>query len=72
MMASAHSKYNLAVILFVALGSFTYGFNSAIIGSVYGLSSFLDYFGLNAVGDNTARANHLLGGIVTPFITTPT
>lgn len=62
-MAGTFNKYNIAIIFFVALGSFTYGFNSAIIGSVYGLASFLDYFGLNAVGDNAARANHLLGGL---------
>lgn len=38
------NKYNFAVAFFVALGSLTYGFNSAIIGSVIGLPSFLSYF----------------------------
>ena len=46
-MARARAKaniYNYAVAFFVALGSFTYGFNSAIIGSVIGLPSFFTYF----------------------------
>lgn len=38
------NRYNYAVAFFVALGSFTYGFNSAIIGSVIGLPSFYSYF----------------------------
>jgi MFS family permease len=38
------NRYNFAVAFFVALGSFTYGFNSAIIGSVIGQPSFYAYF----------------------------
>ncbi|KAL6252904.1 hypothetical protein RBB50_000623 [Rhinocladiella similis] len=38
------NRYNFAIAFFVALGSFTYGFNSAIIGSVIGLPSFYAYF----------------------------
>ena len=38
------NTYNYLVAFFVALGSFTYGFNSAIIGSVIGLPSFYAYF----------------------------
>lgn len=35
------------VAFFVALGSFTYGFNSAIIGAVIGQPSFFSYFKFN-------------------------
>ncbi|OQV02334.1 hypothetical protein CLAIMM_07550 [Cladophialophora immunda] len=38
------TRYNFAVAFYVALGSFTYGFNSAIIGSVIGMPSFYSYF----------------------------
>ena len=38
------NKYNFAVAFFVALGSFTYGFNSSIIGAVIGQPSFFSYF----------------------------
>ncbi len=42
------NTYNYLVAFFVALGSFTYGFNSAIIGSVIGLPSFYAYFDFEA------------------------
>lgn len=61
-MASANTRYNFLVIFFVALGSFTYGFNSAISGSVLGLSSFLNYFQLSTTGPNATKGNHLIGG----------
>lgn len=35
--------YNHAIALFVCLGSFTQGFNSVVLGSVIGLSSFSSY-----------------------------
>jgi hypothetical protein len=35
-----------AVTFFVALGSFTYGYNSAIMGSVIGLPSFFSHLGI--------------------------
>lgn len=38
------NRYNFAVAFFVALGSFSYGFNSSIIGSVIGQPSFYVYF----------------------------
>ena len=34
------NRYNFLIVLIVALGSFTYGFNNAIIGSVFGLPGF--------------------------------
>ncbi|KAL2832249.1 general substrate transporter [Aspergillus pseudoustus] len=41
-------------VLFVALGSLTYGFCNSVIGSVLGLSSFLAYFNLNRGGNADA------------------
>src|SRR6478752_155380 len=49
-MSGTNTTYNFLIIFFVALGSFTYGFNSAISGSVIGLSSFLNYFNLTTSG----------------------
>jgi hypothetical protein len=34
------SRYNFLIVFIAALGSFTYGFNMAIIGSVFGLPGF--------------------------------
>lgn len=48
------NRYNFAVAFFVALGSFTYGFNSAIIGSVIGQPSFYTYFNFVASSSNGA------------------
>jgi MFS family permease len=45
------TKYNFAVAFFVALGSFSYGFNSSIIGSVIGQPSFYEYFNFVASSD---------------------
>lgn len=61
-MSGQHVRYNFLIVFFVALGSFTYGFNSAISGSVLGLSSFLDYFELNGDGLDAGRTNSLIGG----------
>ena len=34
------NRYNYLIVVTIALGSFTYGFNNAIIGSVFGLTGF--------------------------------
>ncbi|KAH7145391.1 general substrate transporter [Dactylonectria estremocensis] len=60
-MANKSTRYNFLAIFFVALGSFTYGFNSAISGSVLGLASFLNYFNLSTTGPNSTQGNHLIG-----------
>ncbi|CAG8894317.1 unnamed protein product [Penicillium egyptiacum] len=57
----AGNRFNFTIVFFVALGSFTYGFNSAVIGSVLGLPSFLNYFGLNTNGPDPERAGSLTG-----------
>ncbi|KAK5209182.1 hypothetical protein LTR41_005581 [Exophiala xenobiotica] len=52
------NRYNFAIAFFVALGSFTYGFNSAIIGSVIGEPSFYSYFKFEAT---SAYGGRILG-----------
>ncbi|KIW86633.1 uncharacterized protein Z519_12758 [Cladophialophora bantiana CBS 173.52] len=44
------TRYNFAAAFYVALGSFTYGFNSDIIRSVIGMPSFYSYFDFVATG----------------------
>ncbi|KAJ9641710.1 hypothetical protein H2204_002772 [Knufia peltigerae] len=54
-MASTHkakaNRYNFALAFFVALGSFSYGFNSSIIGSVIGQPSFYSYMNFVATSN---------------------
>lgn len=54
------SKYNILVVFTAALGSFTYGFDSAIIGSVFGLPSFFAYFNLSL---NASSSASIIGGV---------
>ncbi|KAH7252798.1 general substrate transporter [Fusarium tricinctum] len=61
MSSGTSTRYNFLIVFFVALGSFTYGFNSAISGSVLGLTSFLDYFNLSTSGPDAARSNRIIG-----------
>lgn len=53
------STYNILIVFTAALGSFTYGFDSAIIGSVFGLPSFFTYFNLTLNGAGSAS---IIGG----------
>lgn len=57
------NPYNLAIVLFTALGSYTYGFNSSIIASVTGLPSFSTYYGLVTDGSNAAWSARMIGGM---------
>jgi hypothetical protein len=57
------STYNILIVFTAALGSFTYGFDSAIIGSVLGLPSFFSYFNLTLNGAGSAS---IIGG-TTPY-----
>ncbi|KAH6678774.1 general substrate transporter [Plectosphaerella plurivora] len=60
---ATHNRYNILVIFFVALGSFTYGLNSAIVGSILGLDSFLNYFNFILTGPGSEKTNGLIGAI---------
>lgn len=57
------NRYNYVIVFFAALGSFTYGYNSGIIGSVLGLASFFDYFNIDLSGPNAAYGNRIVGGL---------
>ncbi|KAE8445891.1 hypothetical protein EG329_012670 [Mollisiaceae sp. DMI_Dod_QoI] len=54
------NSYNFAVTFFAALGSFTYGYNSAIMGSVIGLPSFFPYFG---IVESSSKGSSITGAI---------
>lgn len=56
------NTYNFYVVFFSALGSFTYGYNSSIIGSVFGLPAFWDYFDISLTGPNAKKGNDIIGG----------
>lgn len=58
-MIAGSSLYNSLAVLASGLGSFTYGFNSAIIGSIFGLPSFFEYFDLTLTGKESAP---IIGG----------
>ncbi|KAL3462308.1 general substrate transporter [Aspergillus heterothallicus] len=53
-----NSRY--LMIFYVALGSFTYGFNNSVIGSVLGLNTFFEYFDLNPEPGN-GSSNAIIG-----------
>ncbi|OBT97454.1 hypothetical protein VE01_04367 [Pseudogymnoascus verrucosus] len=55
------NAYNYTVVLFASLGSFTYGYSSSIIASIFGLPSFFDYFNLSLSGPNAKEGNDIIG-----------
>lgn len=61
------TRYNFAIVFFVALGSFTYGFNASIMGTVFGLNSFFNYFNLSQTGAGAAHTNNIIGGTYNLF-----
>lgn len=65
--AISATRFNFAIVFFVALGSFTYGFNASIMGTVFGLDSFFDYFHLSQTGAGAAHTNNIIGGSVHMF-----
>ena len=54
--------YNFIVVFFAALGSFTYGYSSSIIASVFGLPAFFEYFNISLRGPNASEGNDIIGG----------
>ena len=53
------NSYNFIVVFFAALGSFTYGYSSSIIGSVFGLPQFFNYFDISLTGENANEGNNV-------------
>jgi hypothetical protein len=54
-------SYNFIVVFFAALGSFTYGFSSSIIGAVFGLQEFFNYFNIDLA---TKEGNDIIAGAI--------
>ncbi|KAF9889825.1 hypothetical protein FE257_006915 [Aspergillus nanangensis] len=54
------NAYSYFVVFVAALGSLTFGFTNAIVGTVLGIPSFLTYFGL-ALDSSTARDQRIIG-----------
>ena len=52
----------VSLVLITTLGSFTYGFNSSIMGTVFGLKSFYSYFDLDTTGPGADYAASIIGG----------
>ncbi|KAK4870073.1 hypothetical protein LT330_005127 [Penicillium expansum] len=61
------TSYNLLVVLFVALGSFTYGFNSSIVASFTALPSFYAYFDLSSSGPRAGYTRQMVGAMNSLF-----
>ncbi|KAL3481530.1 general substrate transporter [Aspergillus californicus] len=61
------SSYNLLVVLFVALGSFSYGFNSSIVASFTALPSFYAYFDLSSTGPRADYTTEMVGAMNSLF-----
>lgn len=59
--AVAANRYNFLIVFLVTFGSLTYGYNSAIIGAVLGLTSFFKYFGIDLYGPNAAEGSRITG-----------
>lgn len=59
--AAAANRYNFLIVFLVTFGSLTYGYNSAIIGAVLGLTSFFKYFGIDLYGSNAAEGSRITG-----------
>ncbi|KAJ5256827.1 general substrate transporter [Penicillium angulare] len=59
--------YNLIVVLFVALGSFTYGFNSSIVASFTALPAFYAYFNFESSGPRAEYTTQMVGAMNSLF-----
>lgn len=56
------NRFNFLIVFVVALGSWSVGYYSSIIGSVLGMPSFYDYFNLSLKG-----SSGIVGGTLTAF-----
>lgn len=57
------NRYNFLITFFVALGSFTYGYNSSVTASVIGLPSFFSYFNIDIKTDNGSAVAGAINGV---------
>jgi hypothetical protein len=57
------NAYNFAVTFFAALGSFTYGYNAAIMGSVIGLPAFFKYYNIDYASSEGSSITGAINGV---------
>lgn len=55
--------YNFLIAYLVTLGSFTYGYNAALIGSVLGLPSFFTYFDIDEASQEGSAITGATNGV---------
>ena len=60
--AAKGNTYNFMVVFFAALGSFTYGYSSSIIGAVFGLPAFFEFMDISLTGPNAGKGEQDIGG----------
>jgi len=58
-----YSTYLISIVIFMCLGSASYGYSAAIIGTTLGQPSFITYMGL----DTAPNSSSLLGAITALF-----
>jgi MFS family permease len=57
------NAYSFAVTFFSALGSFTYGYNAAIMGSVIGLPAFFKYYNIDYASSEGSSITGAINGV---------
>lgn len=57
------NRYNFLIAYLVTLGSFTYGYDAALIGSVLGLPSFFSYFNIDENSSGGASITGATNGV---------
>jgi len=61
--AARANRYNFLIAYLVTLGSFTYAYNAALIGSVLGLPSFFSYFNIVESSEGGSRITGATNGV---------
>ncbi|CAK7228951.1 hypothetical protein SCUCBS95973_007056 [Sporothrix curviconia] len=59
----ATSRYNLSIVMFVALSSLTYGYAFSVFSTSIGQAGFYEYFDLSTTGPRAGYTNSMLGAI---------
>ncbi|OAL30531.1 hypothetical protein AYO20_08750 [Fonsecaea nubica] len=63
----ATTRYNLTIVLFVALSALTYGYAFSVFSTSIGQAGFYKYFNLDLEGPGAAYTNSILGAINSLF-----
>jgi MFS family permease len=71
------NNYNIAVLVFLCLGSITYGYSASVIGSTLGQPQFIKYFSLDTRDNGTDlistmnglfQAGGVIGSLSLPWV----